>query len=323
MGPHVWTSRPQAIFHSLLQIGDFLDVLDLARCEQANIFSDHPLILQGGWEAAASRKLNNLLLWPSARYVIEQFKEEGYTGKSLICELRLLERAVFPHKAWRPWITETSFCSVKALPSLPSSDEASATSDEMNRRQYDGAFGPPYQASVAVSRGAYRGQPLVVGVKIGSIGIVEDAFCIGVEAIQDVESGNGWCLGIQVSLLFAPFSGKCYIQTGVYGPWIDTQMLPTLHAAPELCAWAQVTENGSIRFLRQVLGCELEETDSLGPECCFFPQSVDEYYVHMHLWPSDLKAPLNVSVEYCGTSFPCGMNVSELEDGLPPEMEIV
>mmetsp|Transcript_44264 Transcript_44264/g.137865 ORF Transcript_44264/g.137865 Transcript_44264/m.137865 type:complete len:309 (+) Transcript_44264:89-1015(+) len=282
-----------------VEVGAFLGDDDLRASEQAGLFC--PLVLACLWEESARRLLSKSPLWGAkAQDAVQRLCNKGVRGKIMIAELRLLQRTLFLPKAWTPWICPTCFNSVKAVPGAPARDPA----------------GPPpalpEQAGVAVATGAHRGQPLVVGMTMASAGSVGDAACVGIEAVSSPE------VGVSMSVSFAPFTGRCFIQHPWDGPTMQTQALPTVHGASSLVAWIQVTEDGGVRFLRQVDGGEPEEVGLLPPE--MFPKWIRENFACIHFWGSDLKAEVQVSIEYSGATLPAALRVPRR---CPAEMQTV
>mmetsp|Transcript_44263 Transcript_44263/g.137858 ORF Transcript_44263/g.137858 Transcript_44263/m.137858 type:complete len:309 (+) Transcript_44263:102-1028(+) len=293
------SGRSPMLYNWAADAGAFLDDDDLRASEQAGLFC--PLVLACLWEESACRLLSKTPLWGAkAQDAVQRLRDKGVRGKIMIAELRLLRRTLFVPKSWTPKICQTCFNSVKALPCALARDPAGPSP------------AVPEQAGVALATGALRGQPLVVGMKIVSTGSVGDGACVGIEAVSSPE------VGVSMSVSFAPFTGRCFIQHPWDGPTMQTQALPTVHGASSLVAWIQVTEDGGVRFLRQVDGGEPEEVGLLPPE--MFPKWIRENFACIHFWGSDLKAEVQVSIEYSGATLPAALRVPRR---CPAEMQTV
>lgn len=272
-----------------MSVGVFLDVPELASCEMAPTFS--PCVFQHLWDVAALKLLERTPLWNNTA---QEFVEKGFQGKRLVSGMTSWRRAVFPSKSWRPWIVETSFCSVKATPTL--GDPHDVQSDETVAK-----FKPkPTRSSIAVAVGANRGENLVVGMKIAAAGPVNDNVCIAIEALGCP------CSGRMMAISFAPFSGNCFIEHE-NGLTMQTEALPNIPEVLEVRVWASVTEKGDIRFFRQIEGGQVEDTGLLPHE--MFPKWIRSYFAIMDIWFSDLKVAVDVSVEHSNCTFPTNMPV--------------
>jgi len=281
-----------ALPFAALSIGAFLDISELAVCEQAKLFSRYSF--ECLWDVAGSRWLEGMALWSNA---VNQFVENGLRGKELISAMTCYRRAFHtPPKRWRPWIVQTAFHSVRATPH-PSN---------LHERQCDGTAGmhpaKPVRAGIAVTVGTERGQPLVVGMKFSATGPVDDKFCIGVEAA----GGPGHRMCPLMTISFAPFSGICFVEHDEIT--MQTQALPSVPGVSEGCAWIHVTERGGVRFLRQLDGGELEDTRLLPPE--MLHEGIQSYFASVDIWFSDLEAVLDVSVQHSSCSFPANKRAS-------------
>eukprot|EP00931_Biecheleriopsis_adriatica_P115331 TRINITY_DN91137_c0_g1_i1.p1 TRINITY_DN91137_c0_g1~~TRINITY_DN91137_c0_g1_i1.p1 ORF type:complete len:329 (-),score=47.23 TRINITY_DN91137_c0_g1_i1:11-940(-) len=271
------------------QVGEFLTVTDLGRCEQAKLF--RPIIFEGLWQQLATKTLIDLPLWGnSARSVVQQLFEDQLGGKAMLYELGLLRRALFLPRRWKPWITGDSFCSVTAQPLDPNAAPSAL----------------PYQACVALGAGSLRGQSHVLGMKMTAAGPMNDAVCLCIEA---VEGGAGGREPRTISILFAPFTGQCFIQYGHGGPAVQSQLLTAVSTLHSLIAWVQVTPSGSIRFLRQFDGKDPEDAGFLAAES--LPKFISEYYTSVDFWSANLDTTVKVSIEHSGPRFPGSMPVCE------------
>jgi len=272
----------------------------LACLEQA--CSLHPYIRGRAWEGVASHVLAQSAIWsPGARREVDKLKEQRTSWKQFVQELNLLRRAMFSPEAWRPWISQESFCSVKVVPRLQDpigtdwEDNHSTIAQvaQADVDQWNMISALPCQA-VAVSIGAIRGQPLVIGIKIVPEGPLNDDICLGIEACGSVNT---------LSLMIAPFSGHCFIQYSGRGPTMRTAALQCLDVVPDsLRVWIQVTGSGAVRFLRHVEGSEPEDAGLFPPES--FPEWAYEYFACLHFWGHTLKAVATVSIDHAGDSFP-------------------
>eukprot|EP00933_Yihiella_yeosuensis_P018132 TRINITY_DN15002_c0_g1_i3.p1 TRINITY_DN15002_c0_g1~~TRINITY_DN15002_c0_g1_i3.p1 ORF type:complete len:323 (-),score=49.41 TRINITY_DN15002_c0_g1_i3:192-1160(-) len=272
-------------------VGSFLNITDLVSLEQVCLLNRE--VHRCLWEAAAQDLVSASKLWgKGAHGVLSQLREQSVLGKSLIQEMRLLRKTVFPTSWWKPWIEEKSFCSLKAAPCCPRGsqlgEDADADEDHWSRRM-PGI--PNFQmAAVPVSVGADRGQSLVVGIKIVPEGPLADNICIGIEACGNTQ---------EMSFMIAPFSGHAFIQHANCGPILMTKdpLLKALDVVPaSLFLWVQVFRDGGIRFLRQVEGQEAEDAGLVPPEC--FPRWVNSNFACMYFWSQTLKAAATLSVEF-------------------------
>jgi hypothetical protein len=225
---------------------------------------------------------------------MEHLSEQSGSWKARLRELIESRRALFPSRAWRPWINQTSECSLTVNP-FPQ-DVA-----DLN-------LGP--QVSVPVGLGASRGQSLVVGISIRTEELLEDNVCVGIEAGDSKRA---------MSIYFAPMSGHCFIQHCEHGrhngPTMRCAALPALDAVPEILhVWIQLTEKGAIRFLRKAEGHEpedehwipdadkIQDAGTMSPE--MFPHWIKEYYACLHFWGKALQAAASVSIDHAADSFP-------------------
>eukprot|EP00933_Yihiella_yeosuensis_P018133 TRINITY_DN15002_c0_g1_i4.p1 TRINITY_DN15002_c0_g1~~TRINITY_DN15002_c0_g1_i4.p1 ORF type:complete len:322 (-),score=50.53 TRINITY_DN15002_c0_g1_i4:365-1330(-) len=272
-------------------VGSFLNITDLVSLEQVCLLNRE--VHRCLWEAAAQDLVSASKLWgKGAHGVLSQLREQSVLGKSLIQEMRLLRKTVFPTSWWKPWIEEKSFCSLKAAPCCPRGsqlgEDADADEDHWSRRM-PGI--PNFQmAAVPVSVGADRGQSLVVGIKIVPEGPLADNICIGIEACGNTQ---------EMSFMIAPFSGHAFIQHANCGPILMTKdpLLKALDVVPaSLLLWVQVFRDGGIRFLRQVEGQEAEDAGLVPPEC--FPRWVNSNFACMYFWSQTLKAAATLTVEF-------------------------
>jgi len=290
-------SAPAALSNWLLHVGDYLDVPDLASCETAKLFC--PEVQDQAWHYSAARYLSSMPPWgPRAQKSIEKLHEQDLSGKQFIFQVLGLARSLMPPEAWQPWIQKTSFHSVRAIPFVQQHSDASDVNDG------EAEVKLPHQASIAIATGVLCGSPLVVCVRVSiSEGMtIDDAVCVGIEATGGTESGR------TMSIMCAPFTGKCFIQHGQNGPTMYSQLLPELSQCDSVAVWLQVTGLGGIRFLRQVQDDELEEAGYLPLEC--LPRWVEVYYGCLHFWCRDLAATeANLSIEYSGSAFPSHMIV--------------
>jgi len=273
-------------------------MMDLAFLEQA--CSLHIHICGRLWEGAALRVLSQTALWsPHAHSAVDKLQEQRTSWKQFVQELKLLRRTISSPEAWKPWISQESFCSLKVVARLQDpnvlEDIHSAVVQEDDDVDYWNMFWDQPCQAVAVSIGASLGQSLVVGIKIVPEGPLNDDICLGIEACGSVRS---------MSLTLAPFSGHCFIQHAAgRGPTMRTAALQCLDVVPDsLRVWIQVTGSGAVRFLRHVEGSEPEDAGLLPPER--FPPWVHEYFACVHVWGHTLKAAATVSIDHAGDSFP-------------------
>merc|ERR1719229_782818 len=89
---------------------------------------------------------------------------------------------------------------------------------------------------------------------------------------------------------------------------MQTTALSSVPDALEGYVWVQVTEKGSMRFLRQFGEGLLEYTGFLPSE--MFPNWVEFYFAYVDFWGSDLRVLTRVSVEHSGPNFPKNLTVS-------------
>ncbi|CAE8628740.1 unnamed protein product [Polarella glacialis] len=299
-----------------LNVGRFLDVADLAVSEQAQAFN--PEAAASLWDEAALRSIASAPLWGhKAQGVLQQLSEENVRGKALLCELRLLRKAIFPPRAWAPGgVMETSFCSLKAMPRMEAlrlpeaqgqESQESSNNNHSNHNNDDNNNDNdsdswhwedpvPALAAVPLSIGAFRGHSLAVAVQVESHGAIRDGFCIGVEICSPPAEG------LLMSVMFAPASGQCWMQYAQGVPMMRTQALPPVDASEPVEAWVKVTADGGIFFLRQRQGHPLEESGLLPHDS--LPSWAAEYFATLYLWTSDLEVPVAASVIYSGEDLP-------------------
>jgi len=306
---------PLAIQIRLLDTLRFLDMKSLAYFEQTSSIDDR--IRSILWQEAASLLLEKVTLWgPSARNALEQLKNQGFPSKQWVHELKILRRMFFPPKKWQPWISSPSFCSLKFFPQyleasdiqnmqLGSNRSTPAVVDVNN--YMDTSFRVPSPAAVAVSVGAFHGQPMVVSMQIETEGTIGDDICLGIEMCGDTKS---------MSLMLAPFSGHCFIKHAGPGPFMRSDVLASVDAPVSLQVWIQVFETGAIRFLRQAQGKDLEDSGLLPAEC--FPRWITNYFACVYCWGQCLQSPTTVSVGDARDTFP-----SWLADKPPSEMDVM
>jgi hypothetical protein len=223
--------------------------------------------------------LDSQVLWKD----LPSFLEKDDTSKMLIFEMLSHRRAVLAPESWKPWINATSISSIKVEPYLTQGLSPCFTAK-------------PYRASIPVAAGVFRGKTLTVGMRFKAAGPVGNNLCIGI-----VGTGrNVRCQTILIGL--APFTGRCFIEHDQIA--MQAQALPLIGvpSAYEGHVWCHVTEEGSVRFLRQVGGGDLEDTnliphEMLGKcvECCF---------PVIQIWPGRLESDLDVSVEHSSCVFP-------------------
>mmetsp|Transcript_66010 Transcript_66010/g.115516 ORF Transcript_66010/g.115516 Transcript_66010/m.115516 type:complete len:303 (+) Transcript_66010:1-909(+) len=276
--------------HVALSIGPFLDISELAACERAQIFS--PDVFEWLWDAAGKKLLGATPLW---NITANHFLENGLRGKQLVSQIESLRRAVIPSKWLKAWIVQTSFCSIKTTPKCtlhPSGFRGGRSIHDIE--EYPG----PGSAAIAV--GANIGQPLIIGMQLAAAGPVNDNLCIGIEAMGCKGSGR------MMSISFAPFSGKCFIEYE-NRLIIQSKALPSVLEVSEGRAWIHVTEKGGIRFFRQFKDGQLEDTGLVPPE--WLPNWIQSYFGCIDVWLSDLAVAIDVSVEYSGCRSPTDMPI--------------
>jgi len=301
-----------------LSVGEFLELSDLAYCETAQLFC--PNVFQLLWDMAGKRLLSSQVLmtlagrcWLSASgFRASSFLEGEIQGKRLIAELIRYRRTVLVLDSWKPWITETSFCSIAAAPHV-----AAQTGDRFGELPYQ-----TNQASIPVAVGANRGQSFVVGMGFSGAGPVNDNLCIGVTGVRRCPSCQaasvssphfGCCLSCRrVFVSFAPFSGKCFIEHDDIT--MQTHAMPHVRRSSpcmEGIVWCHVTEKGAIRFLRQFNGVPLEDTGLIPG--AMLPKRIEAYFPNLKIWKPDAnqEADIRVSVEHSGHTFPAYMPVSK------------
>merc|ERR1711924_115227 len=173
----------------------------------------------------------------------------GLHGKALISQIQSLRRAVIPSKWLRPWVYKTSFSSVKATPTCTphQSDLQEDQGEDPIEAHSEVHSAMPERTGVAVEIGPYIGQPLIIGMQFKACKpclslLANDNLCIGIEAVGCVGSGR------MMSISFAPFSGRCFIEHE-NGFTFQTKALPSIRGVSEGRAWIHVTERGGIRFL--------------------------------------------------------------------------
>jgi hypothetical protein len=197
----------------------------------------------------------------------------------------------------KPWIAKTSLCSVKASPTcIPYSSDLYEGLDE---DVAEVVAARPDRIAVAVAVGTNVGQPLIIGMKFAAAGPVNDNLCIGIEALGCIGSGR------TISIAFAPFSGRCFIEHE--GITIQAKALPNVLKVSEGCAWIHVTDKGGIRFLRQFEDGQLEDTGFLPSE--MLPNWIQSYFGCIDFWMGDLSGAVEVCVEHSGNAFPIDMPV--------------
>lgn len=266
-----------------LAVGEFLDFLDLAACETAQLFN--PNFCEPLWALAKRRWLEGKIFWKAP-----PFLQGALQSKKVMADLVRYRRTVLVSSLWSPWVTETSFCSIAATP------HAAAEKEGISRERQR-LVAKPHKATLLVAVGQDRGTALVAGMKFSGTGPVNDSLCFSIV-------GKGPCLCCQsVVISFAPFSGKCFIQQGE----ITMQIL----ALPQVCqyfpymegtAWCHVTEEGSVQFLRQFKGGPIEDTGLIPHH--ILHRAIEYYFPAIQVWLSDLEADINVSVEHTGEKFP-------------------
>lgn len=281
-----------------LSVAEFLEMSDLVSCEAAQLFSPH--VFQLLWDVAGRRFLSSQLLLTRSSLAGDLH------GKSLIAELIRCRRTVLVPASWKPWITETSFCSIKATPHVAAqSQDVLGASPDLSAK--------PYLASIPVAVGANRGQSLIVGMAFKGAGPVNDNLCIGVKGVRRCLSCQKMCLSCRtVFVSFAPFSGKCFVEHN--GVTMQTQALPHFsQASPYMdgVVWCHVTEKGAIRFLRQFNGVPLEDSGLIPHE--MLPKQIEAYFPNFKMWLRDQEADISVSVEHSGYAFPAYMPVSKTD----------
>lgn len=290
-----------------LSVVEFLEMSDLASCETAQLFS--PNIVQLLWDVVGRRWLSSQLL------LTRSFLEAKLHGKRLITELMRYRRTVLVSASWKPWIVETSFCSVKATTHV-------APQSEDRFGELSGFPPKPFQASIPVAVGADRGKALVVGMAFTGSGPIDDNLCIGIVGVKRCLSCKtafdslphfGCCLSCQtVFVSFAPFSGKCFIEHDEIT--VQTQALPHVRQNSPYTAgivWCHVTEDGAIRFMRQLNGVPLEDSGFIPHE--MLPKHVEAYFPNLKIWRSHQQVDIKVSVEHWGSAFPAYMPVSKTD----------
>lgn len=272
-----------------VHIASFLNVLQISRCEEASsFFSSKEAAVFSLHEAAMEQVLSKVPVWgPSGHSVINQLIDGGVKGKHFLRELRLLRLAVFPPKTWNPDVVETSFCSAKVLP------EKEEDHDEN---------GTPLEVAIPLTIGSFVGQSLAVGMEVviePSETKVESAFCIGVEVCAGPHSGRS------MSVLFAPYSGICYMQYRGDSCLLSTPVLSPLNepCAGPLQAWVKIAEDGSMYFLRQTLEDGKVEASGILPRDTL-PRWACEYFVCAHVWRAHLANPLDLRVVYSCINLP-------------------
>lgn len=262
-----------------------MDIWDLANCESAGFFDTY--ISGYLWDVAGRMWLERATFLDA----IGQFTDRGLSGKNLIREISLSSRRVFiPSKLVEPWISKTSSCSVKATPH-PHADEFE------NSAVSHYVF--PERAFIPIAIGTCRGLGFVIGVKVSAAGPVNDGLSVGIAAI-----GCAPCTR-SVRVMFAPFSGRCFLEAGNGAFTRRTQALQSVPDVREVYIWIQVTEDYGIRFFRQFKGSQLEDTGLLPPR--MFPCWIQSYFAFIDLWGCDLESEVNVSVEHSGSAFPASM----------------
>ena len=166
----------------------------------------------------------------------------------------------------------------------------------------------PREVAIPLAIGCFLGQSLVVGMEVKIEAKPEDvhsAFCICVEICDDLAVGRS------MSLLFAPFSGLCYMQYRGDSCLLSTPALPALDStfSGPLEAWAKVSPDGSIYFLRKA--DDIQATGRLPKSA--LPQWACEYFVCAHLWRGYLPKSIEMSVIYSSQKLPCHLRDFEPE----------
>merc|ERR1719265_1068323 len=139
---------------------------------------------------------------------------------------------------------------------------------------------------------------MCIGMKFKVNGAVDDNMCIGITAVGSSRSGR------MMGISFAPCSGRCFVEHENKLTMM-TQALPDAPEVREGHVWVHVTEKGGIRFIRQSMGCEIEDTGVLPHE--MFPNWIQSYFADIEMWFSDLEAAVEVSVEHSSCEFPANM----------------
>lgn len=284
------TSWPRANPDVFLHAGTFLDTSSLAALEQACPFD--PYMLLHLWDGIKAYEFANSAIWSnggSAAKAVQQVLEASISSKDFVCQLKTLRWKMYFPALWRPWMTKTSDRSFTINPSL--------ILDRSNWK-------PPVRACMPILLGAFRGQSMVVGVSIQAEGQVADNICVGLEADVCLEAES---TGISMSLMFAPMSGKFFIQPCCWpvGQTMTASALPALDVAPKkLSVWIQLTESGAVRFLRQV---EDEEPEDAGViDCERLPPWITEFHACLYIWGQELQAAATVSIDHSADTFPPG-----------------
>ena len=113
-------------------------------------------------------------------------------------------------------------------------------------------------------------------------------------------------IGTSMSVLFAPFSGLCYMQYRGEACVLSTPALPAVTGTiGELRAWAVVSEDGGIFFLRQGPEKQIESTGILPRNA--LPRWASEYFVCAHVWRAFLPNALDMSVVYSQARLPVNL----------------
>lgn len=274
------------IDENLLDVATFLDNRGLAALDQICLLNS--FIRAHFWERAALAARKNFPLWgPSDQRFIDQLAEQYSSFKNLARDLAKLRRMISPPRAWKPWITDLSFCSLQISPYTDTHLESVLYwNDEVHEL--------PYPAAVPTSIGAFCGQSYVVGMTVTSEGPLDDNICLGVE-LRNHEK--------VMSAMIAPFSGHLFIEYSLRGPTMRASALQPLDIVPSaLWIWIQIFENGAIRFLRQVVGQEPEDAGLL--PCESFPGWIKEYFPCVYKYRKTLAAAATISIDHASDSFP-------------------
>ena len=113
-------------------------------------------------------------------------------------------------------------------------------------------------------------------------------------------------IGTSMSVLFAPFSGLCYMQYRGEACVLSTPALPAVTGTcGELHAWAVVSEDGGIFFLRQGPEKQIETTGILPRNA--LPRWASEYFVCAHVWRAFLPNALDMTVVYSQARLPVNL----------------
>jgi hypothetical protein len=218
------------------------------------------------------------------------------TGKQLISQMMSYRRVVLPAAGLHPWITKTSDNSIKIEPRLGIQSAPDSKTKVAPVR--------PNKASICGAVGSNRGDSLVVGMKFVAAGPVNDNLCLGIKSICCFHCGR------KMSIWLAPFSGRCFIEDDD-GLVKHTEVLPPGPAAAlEGHVWIHLRKDGDVRFLRQFVNGDLEDTGVVASE--LFNRGI-ESYPNISVKLGELESAVDVSVEHSGKAFPCGMLLPKAE----------